>query len=480
MEEPGSKNLSPVRPTETWAKPLHQERWSMTDVALLGKAHRLARPGHDGLADARSANEATLTPQGKRRSSSPERSCLVRAFILLIAVGLFRLPGRAQGHATGSSRPSSQGVPSGADARIAAAQDILRKGDRSQGVATLEKQVKISPGVAELHANLAAAYYSVGRFGDAAQQARDALKLKPSLTNAHLFLGLSLAQCGRCEEAQSYLAKDYPRVANPRVKRVVGIESLRCAIDRNDPDKALDLVRPLKRDFPDDPDVLYLSSHAYSQLSTRASQRLLMSAPGSYQAHQLNAESLEIEGRLDEAAAEYRKILARSPNVAGIHYRLGELLLAGERGPSTLNDARREFQEELKIDPRNAAAEYEIAEMARQARQWNDAIEHFKRAASLDPQFAEALVGLGKSLVSAGRPQDAVAPLERAAELKPSDANVHYQLSFAYRRLGREREAATQLSLYREAHDRLEKSKLLIRAGMAGNIAQPQTDTPPE
>jgi len=243
---------------------------------------------------------------------------------------------------------------------------------------------------------------------------------------------------------------------------------------------AVDLLRSLNRDLPNDPDLLYLSSHVYSDLSTRASQQLLNTAPESFQAHQLNAEVLELQGKNSEAADEYRKVLSIHPNLPGIHYQLGELLLAGGAEGEMQDKARQEFEEELKIDPRNAAAEYELGEMARQARQWNDAIAHFERASQVDPSLADALIGLGKSLVSAGRTQDAVPSLEHAVHLEPDNPNAHYQLSFAYRRLGREQEAAKELAAYREAHDKLQSTKLRIRTGILGNLAQPQTDTPPE
>ena len=149
--------------------------------------------------------------------------------------------------------------------------------------------------------------YSVGRFEDAAEQAREALKLKPSLINAHFFLGLSLAQSDRCKEAMPYLEKDYARAPDTQLKRLMGTQALRCAMFANDAGRAVDLVRQLNQDFPDDPDLLYLSSHVYSDLSTQASQRLLTVAPESFQAHQLNAEVLAIQGKLNEAAEEYRR-----------------------------------------------------------------------------------------------------------------------------------------------------------------------------
>jgi len=334
--------------------------------------------------------------------------------------------------------------------------------------------------VAEVHADLAVAYYFVGRYDDAIGQCREALKLKPSLTHAHFFLGASLAEGGQCKDALPYLEKDYPRATEPQLKRVLGTDAVRCNMVLNRPDSAVDFIRLLSRDFSDEPEVLYLSSQLYSELSTRASQRLLITAPGSPQAHQLNAEVLEMQEKPNEAEEEYRKVLALNPRAPGIHYRVGRLLLAGPRGPTTVDDARREFEEELTIDPSNAAAEYELGEMARQARQWDLAIEHFARAAQLEPEFTESFIGLGKSLVSAGRAQEAVAPLENAVKLEPQNPNAHYQLSFAYRRLGREQQAQAELAAYKETHEKSVQTQRAIRAGVLGDMSQPQSETPPE
>ena len=356
----------------------------------------------------------------------------------------------------------------------------LRRGDSAGAIQGFEKLTKLAPGVAEFHANLGMAYYSAGRFREAIATCRQALKLKPSLTATRYFLGLSLAESGQCGEALPYLEKDYPRLPDPQLKRVMGIDALRCAMTMGQPDKAVDFARWLNRDFPDNPDVLYLSAVLYSELSTRASQRLLQTAPGSYQAHQFNAEVMEYQGKVGDAIEEYRKVLTLNPNAPGIHYRLGSLLLAGERGPTTLDAARREFEAELRIDPESAVAEYQLAEMARQSRQWDQAIEHFRHAAGLDSKFDNALIGLGKSLVSANRAAEAIEPLEAAVKLAPDNPVAHYQLSFAYRRLGREEEAKQELALYRDTHEKLLRAGQAIRAGIQGRMTASQTAEPPE
>jgi Flp pilus assembly protein TadD len=358
--------------------------------------------------------------------------------------------------------------------------EALRKGDYATAVQALEKLTAMAPDVAELQANLGVAYYSAGRPRDAVAPLRKALRLKPSLTSAHYFLGISLAESGDCKAATPFLETDYPRLNDPRLRRVIGLDAAQCATAADEPYRAITYLQWLNRDFPNDPDVLYFMAHVFSDLSTRASQQLLHVAPGSYQAHRMYAEALEVQGKTADAIAEYREVLAMDPRLPGIHYHLGRLLLAGERDSAALDAAHKQFEEELRINPADADSEYELGEMARQARKWNEAIEHFGRAAKVDPHFPQALIGLGKSLVSAGRAAEAVAPLEKAVQLAPADPVAHYQLSFAYLRVGREEDAKKQLALYREAHARQERVSQAIRLGIVGDISQPQTAEPPE
>lgn len=363
---------------------------------------------------------------------------------------------------------------------IRSATDALHKGDYAAAIPRLEKLTAMAPNVAEFQADLGMAYYSTRRPQDAIAPCRKALKLKPSLAFAHYFLALSLSEAGDCAGALPLLEKDYPRLEDPSLRRVVGLDGARCAMSAGEPDKAVDFLQWLQHDFAKDPEVLYLRMHIFSELSTRASQELLLGMPDSYQARQMRAEILEMQGRTSEAIAEYREILAKEPQVSGIHYQIGRLLLAGKRDPATEDAARKEFEEELQLNAADEGAEYELGEMAREARHWDEAIEHFVRAAKIDPRFYQALIGLGKSLISAGRPAEALEPLEKAANVAPGEAVAHYQLSFAYLRLGRGVEAEKQMAIFRDIQKRKEDDRRAIRQGAIDNIALPQTAEPPE
>ena len=102
-----------------------------------------------------------------------------------------------------------------------------------------------------------------------------------------------------------------------------------------------------------------------------------------------------------QAEKDYRKILEQNPRYPGIHFRLARLLLSKPNPtPDFAEQAKKELQEELAIDPSNAGAEYVLGELARQAQDLPAAEQHFSKATQLEPNFADAYLGLGMSLLT--------------------------------------------------------------------------------
>lgn len=259
---------------------------------------------------------------------------------------------------------------------------------------------------------------------------------------------LELAKSGHCKEALPLLKKQALLAGNKNLKRDTNFAGVRCAMFADQPDAAIEFLRTLNREFPRDPDVLYLSVHTYSDLSTRASAELANVAPNSYQALELNAEALEIQQKWDEAEKIYREILRQNSGVAGIHYRLGRVLVSKpEFGPAAAEEAKQEFAKELQIDPTNAGAEYVLGEIAKHDQNWQEAIQHFSRAAKLDAGFGDAFVGWGGALVSEKKFSDAIAPLESAVKLQPGNPAAHYLLAIAYARSGRKEDGDREFAI---------------------------------
>ncbi len=115
---------------------------------------------------------------------------------------------------------------------------------------------------------------------------------------------IKLAQSGRCEEAVPALKRASQATADKSLKRTAAFAGVRCAMLINQTGAAVDFLQTLNREFPDDPEVLFLSVHTYSDLSTKAAQQLAMSAPNSIEGHKLNAEALEAQGKWDAAEKE--------------------------------------------------------------------------------------------------------------------------------------------------------------------------------
>ncbi|HET6177553.1 MAG TPA: tetratricopeptide repeat protein [Candidatus Sulfotelmatobacter sp.] len=258
------------------------------------------------------------------------------------------------------------------------------------------------------------------------------------------------------------------QTAEKSTKRTVAFAGVRCAMLINQTGAAIDFMQMLNREFPGDPEVLYLSVHTYSDLSTRAAQQLAITAPNSIEGHKLDAEALEAQGKWDAAEKEYKAVLAQNPELPGIHFLLGRLLLSNpEAGPTAGEQAKKEFQAELKIDPSNAGAEYVLGEMARQDSQWDDAIHHFSRATQLDAGFGDAFLGLGSALLSAKKFSDAIPPLQTAVKLEPRNPGAHYNLATALTRAGRKEEADKEFAIHRQMTQKGD-------AGQGQQSAEPQ------
>ncbi len=171
--------------------------------------------------------------------------------------------------------------------------------------------------------------------------------------------------------------------------------------------------------------------------------------------------ALHEDGRLDEAAARYRRALEIQPDYVPAFNNLGVTL----RAQGQVEEAIRVYEAGLRVRDdypdlhynlanallqRNRAAEAAVhlrragvanpgsagvhnnlgTALAEQGR-FEEAAAEFQQAVALDPQSARALRNLGNVLLSLGRRDQALPYLERAVTLAPDDAEGHYDLGVA-------------------------------------------------
>jgi tetratricopeptide (TPR) repeat protein len=260
------------------------------------------------------------------------------------------------------------------------------------------------------------------------------------------------AEAGRCADALPSLSRTVARLSDKTLQKRVAVDGVRCATLLQQWSQVLDFVRILNQKFPGDPEALYVSVHAYSDLSTQATQKLARTAPQSVPGLEMDAEANEVQGRWDQAEKDYQKILQENPRYPGIHFRLARLLLSKPNPePDFQDQAKKELQEELAIDPSNAGAEYVSGALARQTQDFAEAAQHFTKATILDKNFADAWLGLGMTLLAEKEYSSAIAPLKAAVRLAPENPAGHYALATAYARTGDKQNAEREFALQQQA-----------------------------
>ena len=261
--------------------------------------------------------------------------------------------------------------------------------------------------------------FHAGRYAEARsyfEQSMDA--------EAPVFIALIQAATGTCTEAVPRLAEAFTRTAEPVLHRLAG-EALMSCVESS-----------LKADYPADPDVLYQSARAHLKAWNDVVYQMFQKTPASYRVNQISGEILEIQGKYQEAAAEYRKAIGKSPRALDLHFRLGRVILIDSQGPEALENARREFEAELALNHGDAAAEYEVGQILIVQGKRDSGVVHLERALELRPDFVEAIVAVGKARLEEKRYPDAIAMLSRAVKLQPASETAHYSLMMAYRNSG--------------------------------------------
>ena len=358
----------------------------------------------------------------------------MREAILLSAfvVGLFASPLWAQ-------QPS----PGDLQAYFQQGQTALGQGRYDEASAAFEKVAAAAPDIAEVRAALGLCYFQQSRFQQSADSLRLALELKPGLPRTDILLAMSLTEIGRFEEALPGLRKGFAQSEDPILRRSSGLRLLRAYSGLGRDRESIEAALGLDKLFPNDPEVLYHAGRLFGNYAYLTFSKLSAVAPDSVWRHQAAGEAFESEGQIDRALAEYRRVLELDPTRPGIYFRVGRALSS-----SSLDDAMQAFLAELKIDPSNANAAYEIGEIHRRAGEFEHARKYFSHAIGSYPNFEQARLGLAQTLLSLDAPAEALVHLQAAIEINPRNDVSFYRLAQAQRALGNADEQKKALAEY--------------------------------
>jgi tetratricopeptide (TPR) repeat protein len=132
---------------------------------------------------------------------------------------------------------------------------------------------------------------------------------------------------------------------------------------------------------------------------------------------------------------------ARNPRSAAIYVNLGFI----QHHDGKLEASIGSYQEAIRLDPRDAQAEDELAGVYVDDHKPDQAIAHYRRALELQPTLEKTRGSLAKALADSGRPAEAAAQYERMIHDDPRDATAEANLGKLLDDQGRHLEAKTHL-----------------------------------
>lgn len=157
-----------------------------------------------------------------------------------------------------------------------------------------------------------------------------------------------------------------------------------------------------------------------------------------------SARTHHTAGRVREAEALYRQVLAQQPDHAEALHLLGMVAFrCGQAG-----DALRLMERSVALAPNSAHFLTNLAEVTRGVGQFDRATELYERALALRPNDPEGLHGLGIAHDKAGRVEAAAAAFRRAMAVAPQFAKPYMSLGALVEKQGHYAEA---LALFERA-----------------------------
>jgi tetratricopeptide (TPR) repeat protein len=215
---------------------------------------------------------------------------------------------------------------------------------------------------------------------------------------------------------------------------------------------ALELLAQTANDAPGNADVLSLLARVAAEMgyfddAIAVWDRYLKLRPHDDTAVRDRAFAETALGQnMESSLAELRKFARAHPNDAIGHFELGTAEAAGGHA----NEAERELDRALQLNPALTAAHLARGLLAYHAGNSSKALPDFKEAADEQPQNTTALDRLGEALIALDRADDALIPLRKAAELEPRNSRVLLHLGRALAKAGHDDEAAGVMARLRE------------------------------
>jgi len=177
------------------------------------------------------------------------------------------------------------------------------------------------------------------------------------------------------------------------------------------------------------------------------------------EAHLDRGSQLMKQELFDEAAGEFEQALKLDPKDPRARFEYAVCLLSLGRN----DEARREFEQVRKERGESPYLTYYVGQLDLLSNDYASAIKRLSAVAE-DPAFPDAPFHLGVAYISSGDVENGVKWLERAVKQQPNDYRVHYRLARAYSTAGRQPDAEREYGLYSKLLNEHKGTETEVRA----------------
>jgi len=166
-------------------------------------------------------------------------------------------------------------------------------------------------------------------------------------------------------------------------------------------------------------------------------RRVLAANPNDIDALFNLANVLSATGREDQGVAGFLRVIQLKPDCAQAFNNMGNVLARQGK----LDQAAAAYQQAIRFKPDYADAHYNFGNALRDLNRVDQAIAAYERAIRLKSDFAQAYSNLGNSLVLRDRYEEAIVVCRRLIELRPDWPEGHFNLGNALQSTRRSRAA---------------------------------------
>lgn len=202
----------------------------------------------------------------------------------------------------------------GLDQYLASAKKAEAAGDFHAAEKDYEKALAIRPD-GGIFQRLGLVRHLQNEFGRAIPAFEKAIRLKPDLWGAYLFLGIDCYRTNQFSKALTVLTQAAQlQPAEPEVQFWLGAThiALRRYLEGQE------ILEELSKRQPENLEILRLLAQSYSDYAVALHNRVAIEHPESPWALRIHGQALESEGFCEAALVEYRKALALKPDMQGV------------------------------------------------------------------------------------------------------------------------------------------------------------------